>query len=87
MHYGFSHRNTVLIIYAVSAVLALCGLTMTYLSPTQGIGLLVLISIGVIYGAVKLGVLGSKALAQEAHTPEEEELLAKQKNTTQDNEQ
>lgn len=78
LHYGFSHRNTVLIIYAVSAVLALCGLTMTYLNPTQGIGLLVIISVVIIYGAIKLGVLGSKTLAQEPHTLEEQELYAKQ---------
>ena len=60
LSYGFSHRDTVLIIYAVSAVLALCGLIMTYLNSTQGICLLVVISIMIIYGAVKIGVIGKK---------------------------
>lgn len=60
LKYGFSHRDTVLIIYAVSAVLALCGLIMTYLNSTQGILLLVVISVLVIYGAMKLGVIGKK---------------------------
>ncbi len=60
LKYGFSHRDTVLIIYAVSAVLALCGLIMTYLNSTQGILMLVVISILVIYGAMKLGVIGKK---------------------------
>ena len=58
LNYGFSHRNTVLIIYAVSAVLALCGLIMTYLNPAQGMCLLVVISVIIIYGAMKLGVIG-----------------------------
>ena len=49
LNYGFSHRNTVLIIYAVSAVLALCGLIMTYLNPAQGMCLLVVISVIIIY--------------------------------------
>lgn len=60
LKYGFSHRDTVLIIYAVSAVLALCGLIMTYLNSTQGILLLVVVSTLVIYGAMKLGVIGKK---------------------------
>lgn len=60
LNYGFSHRDTVLVIYAVSAVLALCGLIMTYLNSTQGICLLVVISIIIIYGAVKIGVIGRK---------------------------
>lgn len=60
LKYGFSHRDTVLIIYAVSAVLALCGLIMTYLNSTQGICLLVVVTIVIIYGAVKVGVIGSK---------------------------
>ena len=60
LNYGFSHRDTVLVIYAVSAVLALCGLIMTYLNSTQGILLLSVISIVIIYGAMKLGVIGKK---------------------------
>ena len=60
LNYGFSHRDTVLIIYAVSAVLALCGLIMTYLNPAQGVGLLVVISVVIIYGAMELGVIGNK---------------------------
>lgn len=60
LNYGFSHRDTVLIIYAVSAVLALCGLIMTYLNSTQGICLLAVISVVIIYAAVKIGVIGKK---------------------------
>lgn len=60
LNYGFSHRNTVLIIYAVSAVLALCGLIMTYLEPKQGLCLLAIISVVIIYGAAKIGVIGKK---------------------------
>lgn len=58
LKYGFSHRDTVLIIYAVSAILAICGLTMTYLSSTQGIFLLVIIVLLIFYGALKLGLIG-----------------------------
>lgn len=58
LNYGFSHRDTVLIIYAVSAVLAACGLIMTYLNPAQGVILLFIISSIIIYGAMKLGVIG-----------------------------
>ena len=60
LKYGFSHRDTVLVIYAVSAVLALCGLIMTYLNSTQGILLLAVISVVIIYSAMKLGVIGKK---------------------------
>ena len=65
LNYGFSHRNTVLIIYAVSAVLALCGLIMTYLNPAQGMCLLVVISVIIIYGAMKLGVIGKHDSAKK----------------------
>lgn len=60
LKYGFSHRDTVLVIYAVSAILALCGLIMTYLNSTQGILLLAVISVVIIYSAMKLGVIGKK---------------------------
>ena len=60
LKYGFSHRDTVLIIYAVSAVLALCGLSMTYLNSTQGLMLLAIITVFIIYGATSLGVIGKK---------------------------
>lgn len=60
LNYGFSHRDTVLVIYAVSAVLALCGLIMTYLNPAQGVILLGVISVVIIYGAMELGVIGQK---------------------------
>lgn len=66
LNYGFSHRDTVLIIYGVSAVLALCGLIMTYLNPAQGICLLVVISVVIIYGAVKLGVIGKQGTQDKA---------------------
>ena len=65
LNYGFSHRNTVLIIYAVSAVLALCGLIMTYLNPAQGMCLLVVISVIIICGAMKLGVIGKHDSAKK----------------------
>ena len=65
LNYGFSHRNTVLIIYAVSAVLALCGLIMTYLNPAQGMCLLAVISVIIIYGAMKLGVIGKHDSAKK----------------------
>ncbi|MBR6756646.1 MAG: undecaprenyl/decaprenyl-phosphate alpha-N-acetylglucosaminyl 1-phosphate transferase [Peptococcaceae bacterium] len=58
LRYGFSHRDTVLIIYLVSAILAACGLTMTYLTSTQGIFLLLIIVVIIVYGAVKLGLIG-----------------------------
>lgn len=60
LNYGFSHRNTVLIIYAVSTVLALCGLIMTYLNSTQGILLLAVLSVVIIYGAIRIGVIGKR---------------------------
>lgn len=60
LNYGFSHRDTVLIIYAVSAVLSLCGLIMTYLNSTQGICLLAVLSVIIIYAAMKIGVIGKK---------------------------
>ena len=60
LKYGFSHRDTVLVIYAVSAILAVCGLIMTNLNSTQGILLLAVISGVIIYSAMKLGVIGKK---------------------------
>jgi hypothetical protein len=49
----------------VSAVLALCGLIMTYLNPAQGMCLLVVISVIIIYGAMKLGVIGKHDSAKK----------------------
>ena len=73
LNYGFSHRDTVLIIYAVSAVLALCGLIMTYLNPAQGICLLIVLSVVIIYGALKLGVIGKQNKAEDNKTEKKEE--------------
>lgn len=60
LKYGFSHRGTVLVIYGVSAFFALCGLMITYLDPRQGVLLLAVLSLVVIYLAMKIGVIGKK---------------------------
>lgn len=58
LHYGFSHKGTVLIIYIVSAFFALCGLMITYLDSRQGVLLLAFLAIFIIYFAMKIGVIG-----------------------------
>lgn len=67
LSYGFNHRDTVLIIYTVSAILAACGLIMTYLNSTQGVFFLAIIMIVILYGALKVGLIGKKTKSSENH--------------------
>lgn len=65
---GFSHKQTVLVIYMIGIFLAGTGVLLTYLTTAQGMLILVAVSTAVLWGAQKLGVVGdsvSKSISQQ----------------------
>ena len=55
---GLSHRNTVLLIYAISAGLSLAALVVNSLTTAKGFLVFVLVLLLVLSGAHRLGILG-----------------------------
>lgn len=66
---GFSHRDTVLIIYGINIFLASSGLVMTYITTSQALCLLVVISTAVLVGARKLGIISLKSTVSGKSIP------------------
>lgn len=58
LRHGFSHRNTVLLIYAVSAALSLCALLVNRVTTEQGFLIFLLALTVLLIGANRLGILG-----------------------------
>ena len=54
---GLSHRQTVLTIYAISAVMGLAAVMLALLTSAQAVILLLMVFIGAVAGAERLGVL------------------------------
>jgi UDP-GlcNAc:undecaprenyl-phosphate GlcNAc-1-phosphate transferase len=54
---GLNHRQTVLVMYAISLFMGVCAIFMAILELTQAVAILILLSIGVFVGGEKLGVL------------------------------
>lgn len=54
---GLSHRQTVLIIYAITLFMGICAILLTVLSSRQAILILIVIVVFSLVGADKLGVL------------------------------
>jgi UDP-GlcNAc:undecaprenyl-phosphate GlcNAc-1-phosphate transferase len=54
---GLSHRQTVLAIYAISAVMGLAAVMLALLTGAQAVILLIALIAGIFTGAEKLGVL------------------------------
>jgi len=55
---GFSHKQTVLVIYTINLLLAGTGVLLTHLTTAQGILILTVISTLVLWSAQKIGVIG-----------------------------
>lgn len=72
LNMGFSHRDTVLVIYGINIILAASGLLISYVTTTQAMILLVIISTVVLIGARKLGIIGLKNSADTSKTTEKE---------------
>jgi UDP-GlcNAc:undecaprenyl-phosphate GlcNAc-1-phosphate transferase len=65
---GFTHKQTVLVIYATNLFLAGTGVLLTYLTTAQGMLILAVISTLVLWSAQKVGVIGkpvSKGVSQQ----------------------
>lgn len=60
MAMGLSHRQAVLAIYGVSAVLGMSAVVMTLISTDQAAVLLVILSVAVIWLANRVGVIGGR---------------------------
>jgi len=65
---GFTHKQTVLVIYTLNLLLAGTGVLLTYLTTAQGILILTVVSIIALWSAEKIGVIGkpiSKKVSQQ----------------------
>jgi len=65
---GFTHKQTVLVIYAINLLLAGTGVLLTYLTTAQGVLILAVISTLVLWSAQKIGVIGkpvAKKMSQQ----------------------
>lgn len=67
MAMGLSHRQTVLVIYAISGLLGGSAYLLNIIATDQAVLLLVLISIIMIIGANKIGVVGKKPATRSYH--------------------
>ena len=56
---GLSHRNTVLLIYAISVGLSVCAIIVNELTSERGFVVMVLVVTLLLIGANKIGILGS----------------------------
>ncbi|WP_027364682.1 MraY family glycosyltransferase [Desulfotruncus alcoholivorax] len=63
MAMGLSHRQTVLVIYGLSAFLGINAVLLNLISSNQALALLAVLAVVVIYSANRLGVLGSSGRA------------------------
>lgn len=64
---GFSHKQTVLLIYVVNILLAATGVLLTYLTTAQGLLALAIVSTLVLWGAQKIGVIGKTVSNNVSH--------------------
>ena len=67
---GFSHRKTVLIIYAISFFLALSAILITYLSTAEAVAVVAIVLSIILIGAGKLGVIAVKRPRECKNTEE-----------------
>lgn len=70
---GFSHRKTVLIIYAISFFLALSAILITYLSTAEAVAVVAIVLSVILIGAGKLGVIAVKRPRECKNTEEIEQ--------------
>ncbi|MGE5674893.1 MAG: MraY family glycosyltransferase [Mycobacterium leprae] len=63
---GLSHRNTVLVMWAVSAGLGLSAVALTEVSVSQALIIVGIVVIGIVWGAMKMGLLGVKEAKQKS---------------------
>ena len=57
---GFTHRQAVLLMYVISAMLGLSAVALTEVNSTIALIILIIVIIAVVYGAKKIGVLRLK---------------------------
>lgn len=65
LRYGFSHRNTVLLIYAVSVTLSGCALMINQVTTAQGFLIMIAALTALLVGANRLGIIGKAYLSDE----------------------
>jgi UDP-GlcNAc:undecaprenyl-phosphate GlcNAc-1-phosphate transferase len=72
---GLSHRKAVLVVYGVCIFLSLSTIVIALLPTGQAMMAIVLVTFAVLYGADKIGVIGSKVRESRAAGQETEDLL------------
>jgi len=66
MAMGLSHRQSVVVIYLISLVLGGVAVLLTYVTTPQAVFILVLVSLFILVGAGKIGIMGGKDHAAES---------------------
>jgi UDP-GlcNAc:undecaprenyl-phosphate/decaprenyl-phosphate GlcNAc-1-phosphate transferase len=66
---GLSHRNTVLVMWTISAWLGLSAVAMTEVSLEQGLIIMGMVLLGILFGAKKVGLLDVTATSPQVEAP------------------
>ena len=67
---GLTHKQTVLIIYGINIFLGAVGILLSKLTTNKGMLILVFVSLLILWGAQKIGILGDAAKSIKKKTPE-----------------
>lgn len=68
---GLSHKQTVVIIYAITLFMGVCAIALTMLTSAQAVLILIIVSVILIFGANRLGVLKSKRSHKQENLSEQ----------------
>lgn len=68
---GLSHKKAVLVVYGVCIFLSLSAIGIALMPTGQAMMAIVLVTLAVLYGADKIGVIGSKVRADKTAEPQE----------------
>lgn len=74
---GLSHRNTVLLIYAISACLSVVAIVVNELTSEQGFLVMLAVVTVFLVGAARLGILGSAVHIRRKQSPKDKERRGK----------
>lgn len=71
---GLSHRNTVLVMWTISAWLGLSAVAMTEVSLEQALIIMAMVLLGILFGAKKVGLLNVTASAPQVTAPQKKSI-------------
>ncbi|MGF7184594.1 UDP-GlcNAc:undecaprenyl-phosphate GlcNAc-1-phosphate transferase [Desulfitispora alkaliphila] len=65
---GLSHKQTVLVIYGLNSILGASAVMLTMLTTAQAVMILLILFTGIVLGAEKIGVVGTRAIESTGKT-------------------